>query len=155
MAGILCQPDSSNKLHPVCYYSRKWTPVDRAWQVHDQELGAIMILFQGWRAWLAGALQPATIFSDHNILQYFMTSVSLSPREARWAAFLSPVSFCIAHTPGHTNPANPHSWQAAYIPDSTTTNVPILQMINPSTVPNLSPSPISLGMIGTFQPSLL
>ncbi|MBW0534323.1 hypothetical protein O181_074038 [Austropuccinia psidii MF-1] len=155
MAGILCQPDSSKKLHPVCYYSRKWTPVERAWQVHDQELGAIVILFQEWQAWLAGALQPATIFSDHNNLQYFMTSVSLSPRQARWAAFLSPFSFCIAHIPGRANPADPPSWRADYIPDSTTTNIPILQMIIPSTVPNPSPSPISLGMIGTSQPSLL
>ncbi|MBW0549077.1 hypothetical protein O181_088792 [Austropuccinia psidii MF-1] len=84
-----------------------------------------------------------------------MTSVSLSPRKARWTAFLSPFSSCIALTPGRANPADPPSWRADYIPDSTTTNVPILQMINPSTVPNPSPSPISLGMIGTSQPSLL
>ncbi|MBW0578495.1 hypothetical protein O181_118210 [Austropuccinia psidii MF-1] len=150
MAGILCQPDSSNKLNQVCYFSRKWTTAESIWQVHDQELGAIVVLFQEWRAWLLGAPQPTLVFSDHHNLCYFMRSVSLSPRQARWAAFLSSFSFNIAHTPGKNNPDDPPSQRRDFYSPFGSNEGPLLVLSSSKLVACSS----SVGVLDTNHPSL-
>lgn len=70
--------------------------------------------FEEWRAWLVGTNEPVLVFSDHVNLQYFMKSQKLTPRQARWAAYLSSFWFHILHTPGKSNPANPPSCRPDY-----------------------------------------
>ena len=89
LSGILSQTDDNNCLRPVAYYSKKLTPAEQRWQVHDQELGALVASFMEWRAWVVGTNSPVIVFSDHANLRYFMTAQHLTPRQARWAAYLS------------------------------------------------------------------
>ncbi|KAI7965679.1 hypothetical protein MJO29_001427 [Puccinia striiformis f. sp. tritici] len=77
------------------------------WQVHDQELFAIVNAFQEWRAWLIDTSEPVLVMSDHANLWYFMDSQKLSDRQARWAAFLVSFNFTIQHVSGKDNPADP------------------------------------------------
>ncbi|KAG0145263.1 hypothetical protein CROQUDRAFT_94126 [Cronartium quercuum f. sp. fusiforme G11] len=109
LSAILLQTDSSGKLWPVAYISLKLTPAECKWQVHNQELGAIIATFLKWCSWLAGTLVPVAVMSNHANLQYFMTSKVLMPRQAHWASLLSMYNFEILHTPGKTNPADPAS----------------------------------------------
>lgn len=109
LSGILSQMDENNCLRPVAYHSKKLTPAEQQWQVHDQELGAIVACFVEWRCWLAGTNQPVVVLSAHVNLKYFMTSQHLTPRQARWASLLSMYHFEILHTPGKLNPADPAS----------------------------------------------
>lgn len=109
LSGILSQKDLDGKLRPVAYYSKKLSPAEQRWQVHDQELGAIVACFLEWRSWLANTNVPVMVLSDHANLRYFMNSQSLTPRQARWAAMLSMYNFEILHTPGKLNPADPAS----------------------------------------------
>lgn len=92
-SGILSQKDMDGALKPVAYFSRKLNPTERRWQVHDQELGAIIACFEEWRAWLLGSSTPVIVFSDHANLKYFMTAQKLTARQARWATFLSDFFF--------------------------------------------------------------
>lgn len=108
-SGILLQYSDAGKLKPVAYYSKKLSPAEKNWQVHDQELGAIIACFQEWRAWLLGSEEPVAVLSDHANLRYFMTAQDLTPRQARWASFLGQFHFDILHTPGKLNPADPAS----------------------------------------------
>lgn len=80
LSGILSQMDDNNCLRPVAYHSKKLTPAEQRWQVHDQELGAIVACFVEWRCWLAGTNVPVVVLSDHANLKYFMTSQHLTPR---------------------------------------------------------------------------
>lgn len=64
-SGILSQKDEDGSLKPVAYYSRKLDATKQRWQVHDQELRAIVACFEEWRAWLLGANTPTIVFSDH------------------------------------------------------------------------------------------
>lgn len=113
-------------MRPVAYFSRKLTPEEKKWQVHDQELGAIVACFKEWRAWLLGSNEPTKVFSDHANLRYFMTAQDLTARQARWAAFLSKFLFEILHIPGKANPANPASRRSDYIGEREVTNKIIL-----------------------------
>ncbi|MBW0471037.1 hypothetical protein O181_010752 [Austropuccinia psidii MF-1] len=109
MTAILSKPNENNHLRPVCYFSRNFSPTEASWQVHNQEIGTIIEAFKEWKAWLIGAKLPIRVFSDHANIRYFMTSVTLSSRQTRWASFLSEFHFIIAHTP-----ADPQSFQPDY-----------------------------------------
>jgi hypothetical protein len=60
------------------FLSKKWSKKESAWQVHDQELGAVVQAFIEWRAWLIDTQQPVEVMSDHSNLKYFMKSKNLS-----------------------------------------------------------------------------
>lgn len=115
LSGILSQTEDSGNLRLVAYYSKKLTPAEQRWQVHDKELGAIVACFTEWKCWLAGTNTPVVVLSDHANLRYFMSSQHLTPRQARWASFLSMFSFEVLHTPGKLNPANPASQRPDYV----------------------------------------
>jgi len=63
IAGILSQMDSSEKLHPVAYYSRKLTTAEVNYEIHDKELLAIIASFHQWRSLLLGSPFPVTVYS--------------------------------------------------------------------------------------------
>lgn len=114
-SAIMSQPDDAGVLLPVCYFSQKLTDAEHQWEIHDQELGAIISCFKEWRDWLVGAAEPIVVLSDHANLQYFMTNQTLSARQARRAAFLLAYHFSILHTPGKSNPADPASRRPDYV----------------------------------------
>ncbi|KAH9459172.1 hypothetical protein Pst134EA_033023 [Puccinia striiformis f. sp. tritici] len=107
LTAVLCQPGDDGVLRPVSFLSRKLTPRESVWQVHDQELFAVVHAFQEWRAWLIDTTEPVLVMSDHANLRYFMDSQKLSDRQARWAAFLVSFHFVIQHVSGKANPADP------------------------------------------------
>lgn len=131
LSAILSQPDENQRLRPVSYLSRKLTPAEQRWQVHNQELGAIIAGFEEWRAWLVGTNAPVAVFSDHANLRYFMTSRKLTPRQVRWASYLSSFYFNILHTPGKQNPADPASRRPDYVPSSSV-NENLTTLLTPS-----------------------
>ncbi|KAI7935956.1 hypothetical protein MJO29_015259 [Puccinia striiformis f. sp. tritici] len=106
IAGVLSQPDNAGKLHPVSFFSRKLTDQERVWPIFDLELLAVISAFEEWRAWLAGTRNPVLVFSDHANLRYFMTSKTLTPKQARWAAYLDSFNFRLIHVSGSANPAD-------------------------------------------------
>ena len=78
LSTILSQKDSRGRLHPVSFLSRKWTKRQSLWQVHNQELGAIVEAFLEWRAWLIDKREEVLVLLDHANLRYFMFSQHLS-----------------------------------------------------------------------------
>ncbi|KAI7936611.1 hypothetical protein MJO28_015510 [Puccinia striiformis f. sp. tritici] len=106
IAGVLSQPDGTGKLHPVSFFLRKLTDQEKVWPIFDLELLAVISAFEEWRAWLAGTEKPILVFSDHANLRYFMTSKTLTRKQARWAAYLDSFNFRLIHVSGTANPAD-------------------------------------------------
>lgn len=117
-SAVLSQPNEKGKFQPVCFFSKKLTQAERNWQTHDQELGAIVFAFKEWSSWFMGTQEEILVFSDHANLRFFMEARSLTPRQARWAAFLSAFSFSIFHLPGKANPADPASRRPDFVVDT-------------------------------------
>lgn len=46
LSGILSQRSEAGDIKPVAYFSRKLNDTEKHWQVHDQELGAIVNCFE-------------------------------------------------------------------------------------------------------------
>lgn len=46
IGATLSQPDEQGRLHPIAYYSRKMSPPERNYDIHDKELLAIVTAFK-------------------------------------------------------------------------------------------------------------
>ena len=101
--AILEQPDALNRWHPVAYHSKSFQPAERNYEIHDKELYAIVRALQAFRHYLEGREDTTEIWTDHANLTYFFTKRNLTPRQARWALFLSRFQFHIIHKPGTQN----------------------------------------------------
>ena len=100
LGAILSQYQEDNLLHPVAFYSRKFTSHEINYDIYDKELLAIITAFEQWRQYLHGAQHQILVFCDHKNLQYFTTTRILNRRQARWSLFLSDFDFKISYRPG-------------------------------------------------------
>ena len=110
------QPDKNCILHPVTYHSRKLSPAEINYEIHDKELLSIVDCFHDMHSWLIGSTHPITVISDHKNLEYFMSLKQLNHRQARWSMFLSEYNFQLDYTPGKKNPADFPSQRSNFSP---------------------------------------
>jgi len=96
------QSREDGKWHPVAFYSKSLSPVERNYEIHDKEMLAIVQALEEWRHFLEGAAHPIEIFTDHKNLEYFMSAKKLNRRQARWSLFLARFDFTLRHRPGRT-----------------------------------------------------
>ena len=95
--------DGQRGLRPVAFMSKKMSPAQRNYTVHEWELLAVVEALKAWRCYLYGSAAPIHIFTDHHSLQYISTQPHLSPRQHRWVEQLQDYSFKIHHLPGDKN----------------------------------------------------
>ena len=95
IGAVLSQRDQENRLHPVAFHSRKFSPAEINYEIHDKELLAIVDAFKHWRRYCEGATHQVQVFSDHQNLEYFTTTKVLNRRQARWAQELAGIDFRI------------------------------------------------------------
>ena len=99
LGGVLAQEDEGGKRHAVAYYSRRLTPAEYNYPIHDKEMLAIMQCLAEWDPELRSC-GTFTILTDHRNLRYFMTRKKLSERQSRWAGDLAPYDFRLEYRPG-------------------------------------------------------
>ena len=97
---VLSQMGEDNLLHPIAFDSRKMLPAELNYEIHDKELLAIVWAFQRWRSLLLSTSSQIQVLTDHNALEYFMSSKVLTRRQARWAELLAEYDFNIKYRPG-------------------------------------------------------
>ena len=119
IGACLSQKDKEGKLRPIAFYSRKFTPPELNYEIHDKELLAIVEAFQQYRVYLEGSEHPILVYTDHKNLLYFTTTKTLNRRQARWSLLLSSYNFTITYRPGaHNTKADALSRRADYIPQN-------------------------------------
>jgi len=87
------------KWHPVAFFSKSLTPVERNYEIHDKEMLAIIQALQEWRHFVEGVEHKCEIWMDHKNLEYFMTAKQLNRRQAQWSLYLSRFDFVLQHKP--------------------------------------------------------
>ena len=101
--SILSQAEPDGKWHPLAFYSKKFSPAEINYDIHDKEMSAIVDSFKQWEHWLIGSLHPVLVYTDHKNLEYFTMTKVLNRRQARWADYLSLFDFKIIFRPGREN----------------------------------------------------
>lgn len=97
--GVLSQYDNDGVLRPCAYFSKKNTPAECNYQIHDKELLAIINALKEWESELISVVN-FQILTDHHNLRYFTTTKRLNERQMRWADILSQYDFTLHYRPG-------------------------------------------------------
>jgi hypothetical protein len=103
LGAVISQKGDDGRLHPVAFHSRKFTPAEINYEIHDKELLAIVDCFKVWRRYLEGAMHTVQVYSDHQNLEYFTTTKVLNRCQARWVQELPGVDFKMFYQPGKQN----------------------------------------------------
>ena len=82
--------------------SRKMTPAELNYNIHNKELLAIVAAFKEWRVYVEGASE-ITVFTDHKNLVGFYTTKQFNRRQVRWSEEISQYKFKIEYRPGKDN----------------------------------------------------
>jgi len=86
-----------DRVHPVCYWSRKMTPAERGYAIYDKELLALITMVEKHSHLLRGV--PFTCNTDHRALENLQTQVKLKGRQIRWILTLQEYDFKILYQP--------------------------------------------------------
>src|SRR6202040_449426 len=101
--AILSQQSlEDDKWHPIAYYSKSLSAVERNYEIHDKEMLAVIRALEEWHHFLEGARHKFEIWTDHKNLEYFMLAKKLNRRQARWSRYLSRFDFAMHHRPGRS-----------------------------------------------------
>ncbi len=98
-----CSKSKIGQWHPIAFFSQKMIPTETRYKTHNQELLAIVDAFKTWRHYLKGCKYEVLVLIDHNNLQQFIDTKSLSSHQVCWAQELSRYHFRIDYCKGKTN----------------------------------------------------
>jgi transposase InsO family protein len=85
----------------IAFESRKLTPAEVKYPVHDKEMAAVVYALKKWRHYLLGT--HTTVVTDHKALEFFATQPHLNPRQVRWLGLLAEYDHTIVHRSGKSN----------------------------------------------------
>ena len=66
--GCILSQKWEERLHPVAFHSRKMTPAEMNYDVHDKELLALVVAFHEWHHYCHGAKHTVIVLTDHQNL---------------------------------------------------------------------------------------
>jgi hypothetical protein len=114
--------------HPVAYFSRKMTPAEQNYDIHDKELLAIVASMKHWRVY-AESSKKLTVLTDHKNLLTFTSTKELNRRQVRWSEELGQYKFTIERIKGTDNVrADALSRRQDYMDDKHIVNHSILKI---------------------------
>ena len=79
-SGVLFQLGEHELLHLIAFFSKNLNPAKCNYEIYDKELLAIIRCFEQWRPKLETTGVPIKVITDHQSLDYFMTTKKLSRR---------------------------------------------------------------------------
>jgi hypothetical protein len=101
--GAVLLQDQGKGLLPCAYASKKFSPAETRWSVHEQEAFGVIRALKEWRAYVHGADTPVKIYTDHKSLIFLQTQPILSSKQTRWMIELADYNYEILYKPGREN----------------------------------------------------
>jgi hypothetical protein len=103
LGACLSQKGLTGKLQPVAYWSRKFSPPELNYDVHDKELLAVVEALRKWWYYVEGTPKQVTVLTDHHNLTYFTSTKELNRRQMRWYLDIAELNFTIKYRKGSEN----------------------------------------------------
>jgi hypothetical protein len=101
--GAVISQDHGRGPQPIAFLSRKLSPAEQNYPVHDKEMLAIIQALTTWRHYLLGSPHQIKIYTDHHSLRFFSTQPTLNKRQARWSELIQEFNVQIIYQPGKLN----------------------------------------------------
>lgn len=77
-AGAVLQVASNGVEHPVCYFSKKFSPQQCAYSTVEKEPLALVLTFQHFKVYVGSSLCPVLVYTDHNPLVFLNRMLNLN-----------------------------------------------------------------------------
>lgn len=104
VGAVLSQcSNTTSKLHPCAYYSRRLSPAERNYDVGNRELPAMKLALVEWQHLLEGAEYSFVVWTDHKNLTYLRNAKRLNACQVRWSLFFARFTFSMSYRPGFRN----------------------------------------------------
>ena len=113
--GAMLAQYHGDKLRPVRFASRSFSPTESRWPTAHQELFAVKWALQHFRPYLMG--RKFTVITDHANLKFLSSIAPQNSKLARWCLSLAEFDFIIEHRPGRTHVV-PDALSRAPLPSS-------------------------------------
>ena len=101
LGAALVQKDTEGGEHPVAYFSRTLSKVERNYSTTERELLAVVAAVDHFKHYIDGS--HFTVVTDHSSLKWLSKLENPTGRLARWATRLSQYDFDIVHKKGALN----------------------------------------------------
>uniref|UniRef100_A0A3B1IW77 Gypsy retrotransposon integrase-like protein 1 n=1 Tax=Astyanax mexicanus TaxID=7994 RepID=A0A3B1IW77_ASTMX len=101
--AVLLQEDADGILHPVCFYSHKFTSYQRNYSTIEKEALALLLAIQHFEVYVGSSSLPVVVFTDHNPLVFLSRMYNKNQRLMRWALLLQDYNLEIRHKKGMEN----------------------------------------------------
>jgi hypothetical protein len=85
MGAVLSLYGEDDKFNSIAFYSKKHSPADINYDIHDKEMGVIVASFWAWEHLLKSVEREVIVITDHKNLEYFNTTIVLTSRQVGWA----------------------------------------------------------------------
>jgi hypothetical protein len=99
--GAVLSQNQGKGDQPIAFESRKLSPAEQNYPIHEKELLAIVHAIKLWCIHLER--QAFTIITNYAALKYIKSQTTLSRRQARWLETLQSVTYEVKYKPGKTN----------------------------------------------------
>jgi hypothetical protein len=103
MGAVLSQKDERNRMRIIGSISRLFNPAERNYDIHDQELLAIMHGLRAWHHLFLSSPHVITILTGHKNLTYYRHVQQITQHVARYLGKLAEYNFVLQHKPGAQN----------------------------------------------------
>jgi hypothetical protein len=98
--AVYLQPNTSNILHPLAYFSWKLKDAELNYNIHDKELLAIVEALDKWSMYCKSTKCSIQILLDHENFEYWQTKKDLNLCQAQWVEQLANYNLKITYQPG-------------------------------------------------------
>jgi hypothetical protein len=112
--AILYQKNEEGHLCPVGYHSHTLNEAECGYNIHDQELLAVIRGLRNWQHILLSSPHQMIVYTDHVNLTYYRQPQRINRRVARYLVDLAEYDFVLVHKPGKVNHADHLSWHPGY-----------------------------------------
>ena len=106
LTDILSQFVSEGIWHSVAFWLKKMISAEQWYEIYNQKLLAIVMMFKQWRHYLEDSTHLVEVLTDYNNLWDFINIRSLNKRQTRWAMKLAVYDFVILHHSKKSNSAD-------------------------------------------------
>ena len=80
LGAYLSQLSEDGNLHPIAFYSHKFSSAELNYEIYDKELLVIVDTFKQWRTYLEGVKYSILVLTDHKNLTSFINTKILNKR---------------------------------------------------------------------------
>jgi len=99
--GAVLSQEEDGEIRPTAFTSRKLSPAETRYPIHEKELLAIIHALRHWRHYLLDS--KIKVYTDHHSLKFFQKQATVSQRQARWLDILGEYDLDIIYKPGKSN----------------------------------------------------